>query len=105
MSQSSEIVNEVIDGRRGVYGEPVDTFPRIAAMWSALLGKDCTVQAWHVPLMMIAAKMIRTTEAPDYSDNSDDIEGFLAIFRELIGPDMVHARSVTEYLEMKVQHE
>lgn len=101
MSESTEIVNEVIDGRRGIYGEPTDTFPRIAAMWNALLGKENTVQSWHVPLMFIAAKMVRTVEAPDYSDNSDDIEGYLAIFRELIGDDMVHARSVTEYLEKK----
>jgi len=101
MSNTTEVVNEVIDGRRGVYGDPVDTFARIAVMWSALLGKEEQVQSWHVPLMFIAAKMIRTTQAPDYSDNSDDIEGYLAIFRELIGDDMVHARSVTEYLEKK----
>jgi hypothetical protein len=97
MSSPSDIVNEVIDGRRSVYGQPTDTYPRIAQMWSAMLGHE--VQPWHVPLLFIAAKMIRTVEAPDYSDNSDDIEGYLAIFRELIGEDMVHARSVTEYLE------
>lgn len=97
MSQSSDIVGEVIDGRRSVYGQPTDTYPRIAQMWGALLG--CEVQSWQVPLMFIAAKMVRTVEAPRYSDNSDDIEGYLAIFRELIGEDMVHARSVTEYLE------
>ena len=101
MSNTTEVVSEVIDGRRGVYGDPSDTFPRIAAMWSALLGKEDVVKALHVPLMFIAAKMIRTTEAPDYSDNSDDIEGYLAVFRELIGDDMIHARSVTEYLEKK----
>ena len=101
MSESNELVSEVIDGRRGIYGEPCDTFPRIAAMWSALLGDEEVVQAWHVPLMFIAAKMVRTVQAPDFSDNSDDIEGYLAIFRELIGDDMVHARTVTEYLEKK----
>jgi hypothetical protein len=100
MSAPTEIVGEVIDGRRGVYGEPTNTFPRIAAMWDAIVDGQ-PIQGWHVPLMMIAAKMIRTVEAPDYSDNSDDIEGFLAIFRELIGEDMIHARSVVEYLELK----
>lgn len=101
MSESSEVVNEVIDGRRGVYGEPGETYPRIAAIWSALLGQEDVIKPWHVPLLFIAAKMVRTVEAPDYSDNSDDIEGYLAIFRELMGEDMVHARSVTEYLEKK----
>lgn len=99
MSKSTEVVTEVIDGRNGVYGKPRDTFPRIAAMWSAVL--DHEVQSWQVPLLLISLKVIRTAEAPDYADNSDDIEGFLAIFRELIGDDMVHARSVTEYLEKK----
>src|SRR6187401_3664305 len=108
MSQSSEkpfnnadsgVVNEVIDGRRGVYGDPSDTFERMAQMVSGLLG--CEVQSWQVPLILIVTKMVRTNQCPDYSDNSDDIEGYLAIFRELIGDVMVHARSVSEYLELK----
>ena len=97
MSESSEVVNEVIDGRRGVYGEPTDTFNRMAQMISGLLGHE--VQPWQVPLILIITKMVRTNQCPDYSDNSDDIEGYLAIFRELVGDDMVHARSVGEYLE------
>ena len=92
----TDIVDEVIDGRRSVYGQPVDTFARIAQMWSAQLGHE--VQAWQVPLMLISMKLIRAGEAPDYSDNTDDVEGYLAIFREIIGPDMIHARSVDEYL-------
>ena len=101
MSSASEVVSEVIDGRRGVYGGPTNTFARIATMWTAIIDNSEEVQPWHVPLMFMAAKMVRTAECPDYSDNSDDIEGYLAIFRELIGDDMVHARSVTEHLELK----
>ena len=101
MSESTEIVNEVIDGRRGVYGEPTDTYPRIAQMISGLLGHE--VQAWQVPLILVCLKLVRTTEAPDYSDNSDDIDGYMNIFRELIGDDMVHARSVDEYLKLKAE--
>lgn len=92
-------VGEVIDGRVSVYGDPKETFGRIAQMWSALFGFE--VHDWQVPLAMQAMKMIRTTQAPDYSDNTDDIEGYLDIFRQLIGEDMVHARSVTEYLEKR----
>jgi Domain of unknown function (DUF6378) len=113
MSESSEkpfnnadvtdVVNEVIEGRRGVYGEPVDTFARMAQMVSGLLGHE--VHAWQIPLILIITKMVRTNQCPTYSDNSDDIEGYLAIFRELIGEDMVHARSVDEYLgEMARRH-
>jgi hypothetical protein len=46
----------------------------------------------------VAVKMIRTTQAPDYSDNSDDVEGYLDIFRTIIGEDMVKASSVSEYV-------
>ena len=97
-TENTEIVNEVIDGRRGVYGQPTDTFARMAQMISGLLGHE--VHAWQVPLILIITKLVRTNQCPTYSDNSDDIEGYLAIFREIIGPDMVHARSVTEYLEL-----
>ena len=93
----SAVVDEVIDGRRGVYGEPTDTFARMAQMVSGLLGHE--VQPWQVPLILIITKMVRTNQCPTYSDNSDDIEGYLAIFRELVGDDMIHARSVDEYLD------
>jgi len=99
MSQQSEVVDEVIDGRRGVYGEPKDTYPRIAQMISGLLGVE--VHDWQVPLIMMCTKLVRTAEAPDYSDNSDDIEGYLALFRELVGEEMLHARSVDDYLMLK----
>jgi hypothetical protein len=97
--EDSAIVTELIASRQAVYGDPVNTFTRMAAMWSAII--DHEIQPWEVPMMMIAMKMIRTTQAPDYSDNSDDVEGYLDIFRTLIGEDMVHARSVSEYVEKK----
>lgn len=95
----SQVVGEVIDRRRQVYGEPSNGFPRIAQVWSGILGHE--VSALDVPLMLIGLKAVRTQITPDYSDNSDDIEGFLAIFRELVGEDMVHARLVSEYIEKK----
>lgn len=99
MSETSNTVSEVVDGRRDVYGDPVDTFARMAQMVSGLLGHE--VHAWQMPLILITLKMVRTNQCPTYSDNSDDIEGYLAIFRELVGEDMVHARSVDEYLRAK----
>lgn len=96
----SDTTKEVVDQRVSVYGDPVDSFTRIAQVWSAIL--DTPIAAWQVPLLMAGLKMVRTAETPDYSDNSDDIEGYLDIFRKIIGSDMVQARSVTEYLEKKV---
>lgn len=95
----SELLSEVIDRRRQVYGEPSETFPRVAQMWSGLIGH--TIQAWEVPLMMVAYKMLRTDVMPEYSDNSDDILGYMDIFFELMKDDMVPARSVEEFIEKR----
>lgn len=92
-------VGEVIDGRVSVYGEPVEGFCRIAQVWSGILGRE--VSATDVALCLIGMKAVRTQVTPNYSDNSDDIEGYLDIFRKIVGEDMIHARSVTEYLELR----
>lgn len=102
MEQQREgTVGEVIDGRVSVYGDPTVTFQQIATMWSGYLNTE--VKATDVPLMLNQMKMVRTRQAPDYSDNSDDMEGYLDIFRQLVGEDMIHARSVTEYVEKKAE--
>ena len=93
------VPEEVVDGRTSVYGDPTETFARIAQVWSGILGH--TINATDVPLCLIGLKLIRTVEAPDYSDNSDDIEGYLDIFRKIVGEDMIQARSVAEYLEKR----
>ena len=95
----SDTLAEVIDERVRVYGDPVVTFSQIAMVWSGILGVD--VLATDVPLCLMGMKMVRTTQAPDYSDNTDDVEGYLDIFRKIVGEDMIHARSVDEYVEKK----
>jgi hypothetical protein len=92
-------IKDVVEARVAVYGDPIDTFSRMAQMWSAILNHE--VQPWEVPLMMVCVKMIRTTQAPDYSDNSDDIEGYLEIFRTIMGNDMIHASSVSDYVTQR----
>lgn len=92
----SENVNELIDGRVAIYGDPVETFVRIAQVWSGITGLD--IKPTDVPLCLLGMKAVRAQVTPDYSDNSDDIEGYLDIFRKLVGSDMVHARSVSDYL-------
>lgn len=98
-SQRDGTLGDVIDRRVQVYGDPVIGFAEIAAAWSVYLGH--TVQAHEVPMMFILMKIIRSKTSPDYSDHSDDIEGYLDIFRKVIGEDMVKARTVNEYIEKK----
>ena len=75
------------------------TFPQIALVWSGIIGAP--VKATDVPLMLMGMKLVRTAQAPDYSDNSDDVEGYLDIFRQLVGDDMIEARSVNDYIAAK----
>lgn len=100
---SMDVTDEVVDRRRGVYGEVVPSFARVAEVWSGIIGHH--INPSDVPLMMIGLKLVRTQITPDYSDNSDDVDGYLKIFREIIGEDMVHARTVDQYLEAKYSHE
>lgn len=90
---------KIVDGRRGVYGDPTLTYIRVAKIISAII--DHEVTAAEAALIQVAVKLVRTAQTPDYSDNSDDIIGYMTMFQEIIGPDMVHAKSVTEYLELK----
>lgn len=96
MNDQSDTVTEVIDGRMSVYGDPVVEMPNVAKVWSGITGAEITAEM--VPLMLIGYKLVRARRAPDYSDNSDDVEGYLDIFRKVVGADMIHARSVSEYL-------
>lgn len=96
-------VRELIDGRISTYGDPVEGHIRIAQVFSGVLGIE--VQPATVPLLFMGMKLVRAQMAPDYSDNSDDIEGYLDIFRKIIGEDMIHARSVSEYVEQKRERE
>lgn len=95
----SDTVTEVIDGRKAVYGDPVETFPRVAQIWSGILGTE--VRADQVVLMLMGYKLARASECPEYSDNSDDVEGYLDIFRKVVGEDMIHARTVSDFLAEK----
>ena len=99
MKDRTETAAELIDGRVGVYGDPVKTFPQIAQVWSGIIGHE--VKGTDVPLMLAGMKLVRAAQAPDYSDNIDDVEGYADIFRKVVGEDMIHARSVTEYLSLR----
>jgi hypothetical protein len=96
MTEQDELIDELIEQRKQVYGDPIETFARVAQMWSGLIGHE--IQACEVPLMMAAYKMLRTQVCPEYSDNSDDIDGYMDIFRTVVGEDMIQARSVEEFI-------
>ena len=97
--QQSDTVTEVIDGREGVYGDPVEGMRRTAQIWSGILGTEVTPA--QVPLMLMGYKLMRASVCPEYSDNTDDLEGYLDITRKVVGVDMIHARTVSEFIEQR----
>lgn len=94
--ERTDVTAEVIDERIKIYGDPEVTFPQIALVWSGILGHH--VNPTDVPLMLMGMKIVRTAQTPTYSDNSDDIEGYLDIFRKLVGEDMIPARTIDQYV-------
>jgi hypothetical protein len=97
--QDKSEAQKLLDSRLAVYGDRVDNMQRTAKIWSGLTGFD--IQPWQVPVMFAAYKLFRLNITPDYSDNIDDADGYLVMFREVIGDDMVQARTVEEYLKAK----
>lgn len=87
--------NAIVNERAATYGDVHEMYTRSAHAVSAVLGVE--VLPWQVPLIMVGLKLVRTSITPDYSDNSDDIDGYVDIFRTLIGPDMITASSAAEY--------
>jgi hypothetical protein len=94
-----EPTGEIVDRRMQVYGDPVETYERIAMVWSGILGRP--IEPFEIPLLMAGLKSVRAQIMPDYSDNSDDIDGYIGIFRLIIGDDMIHARTVADFVEKK----
>lgn len=94
----------LLASRLATYGPRVQNMERVAALWSALLGPGREIKDWEVPLLMSAYKMMRTFETPDYSDNSDDIDGWKRMFEEVMEANhggIIHARTVEEYQAKK----
>lgn len=99
---ANEKTDALLESRRAMYGDRVTNMERVAQLWSALLNH--TIEDWQVPLLMSAYKMLRTFETPDYSDNSDDIDGWKQMFVEVMEANhggIVQARTVEEYHRLK----
>lgn len=73
--------NSILHGeRQGSYGSPCETFDRVAARWSQILG--IPVQPWQAALMMADLKLARLSNGYHHDSIVDGI-GYLAIAEEL----------------------
>ena len=71
---------EIVSGKDSQHGSAEDNFGRIAAMWSAYLGRDVTAR--DVAVMMILLKTSRIASGHQSDDNWIDISGYAACGRE-----------------------
>ena len=75
---------ELIGGdgqRRQDYGPAIESFERIAKMWSAIL--DTPVTAEQVAMCQAALKMARLFQTPNHTDSWVDIVGYAALGGEI----------------------
>lgn len=78
--QIADEAKRIVSGaRRSAYGKPEDNFERIARFWTAYFvntGRDITVLAEDVSLMMALMKIARIAETPDHCDSWVDLVGY-----------------------------
>lgn len=72
---ASEALLLVNGDRQKDYGNPKDSFNRIAGLWSAYLG--CHVSAKDVARMMTLLKISRLKSTPDHEDSMIDAIGYI----------------------------
>lgn len=68
---------ETVSGdRQDDYGDAAESFQRIAALWTALLGVP--ILPWQVAQMMAALKLSRLCTSPGKTDSWVDLAGYAA---------------------------
>lgn len=76
-------LDAVTRDRAATHGAPEDSFARLAAVWSALLGAAVTPA--QAALMLAALKVVRGWSNPGHADNWIDLAGYAACGGELSG--------------------
>jgi hypothetical protein len=74
IAQFDEAAETIGHDRYSDYGDPVESFNRIALMWSAIAGAD--INPHQVAHMMIALKLSRLQADPTHLDSLVDIVGY-----------------------------
>lgn len=94
--ETNMTTEELLAQRHQVYGDRVENMERVAQMWSGYLG--FAIRPVDVPAMLALYKMYRLNVEPEYSDNIDDVDGYMQMTREVIGDRLIKARTVDEFI-------
>ena len=77
-----ERATDVVARRRGIYGQPIDLFQRVAVRWSQVLGTKVTPA--QAMLCLIDLKVARLTHDPRHLDSITDIAGYAGCLAEAL---------------------
>ena len=72
----AEASRVVTSDRTAVHGKPEDSFGKLAAVWSALLGVELTSS--QCAMLLAALKIVRASDNPTHLDNWVDLAGYAA---------------------------
>lgn len=76
-----DAAREAVTGRPEYYGEPEDSFGRVAQVWSAIF-PERKWTASDVSLALAALKLVRLSFHPEHRDSAVDLAGYAACHAE-----------------------
>lgn len=79
----SDAVGDVLRERGSEYGDPWESFDRIAGLWSQVLPVERRLRPSEVALCMAGLKMARLVHDPLKEDSWVDFEGYVRLGRML----------------------
>lgn len=104
-------IQGLLDGRHSTYGDRSVNMSAMGKMTNAYLdavevrtGKR-ELEPVDFPMVMALYKIYRFGVTPDYSDNSNDIKGYVDMAIELVGDKMIHAETAAEYQQKKLERD
>lgn len=74
LEQFDAIYATVTADRRDVYGDPCDTYRRVAALRSVV--DECSDPQLREIIGMVATKLVRLVQTPDHLDSWVDVAGY-----------------------------
>lgn len=81
-----DAAREAVTGRPASYGEPEDSFGRVAQIWRAIFPERRWTAA-DIPLAIAALKIVRLSFHPEHRDSSVDLAGYAACQAECAEAD------------------
>lgn len=101
--EKKDETQELLDSRRALYGDVTVNMNAVAKMVNGYLdgvelrtGKR-ELEGIDFAMIMVLYKTYRFAVSPTYGDNLDDVEGYTRMIRQIMGDDLIAAKTPDEY--------